>query len=381
MSNEDPTPERTKRYLEALRTTLETRRPRLAATAKNIGREAARERCSARNLAQMHEAAWAALAPRQASAPLPDTAAQRANRFFVAVMLAFAAASPARPPRSPGDARPSPAEMLRRRAAELNRCRRRLDRETGRRETSEKAARQGEERYQRLLTQSKFMQSKLRSFAHQLLSAQEQERREISRELHDEVVQTLVGINVELAALSKAASMGTRAFKLKIASTQQLVEKSVSAVHQFARDLRPAVLDDLGLIPALQALMKSMAARKKLRIRLTAYAGVEEMENTKRIVLYRVAQEALTNVTRHARASLVIVSIRRVNGAIRMTIRDNGRSFRVSRALSSKTNQRLGLLGMRERVEMVGGTLLLESTPGEGTTVQVDIPFATKTDQ
>jgi signal transduction histidine kinase len=111
------------------------------------------------------------------------------------------------------------------------------------------------------------MQAKLRSLAHQVLSAQENERREISRELHDEVVQTLVGINVELAALAQAAAVGTEAFRAKIANTQQLVERSVNAVHQFARDLRPAVLDDLGLIPALEALMKSVAARNNLRIR------------------------------------------------------------------------------------------------------------------
>jgi len=190
-------------------------------------------------------------------------------------------------------------------------------------------------------------------------------------------VQTLVGINVELAALGKAASIGSSSLRSKVASTQRLVEKSVSAVHQFARDLRPAVLDDLGLIPALQAYLKTVAERNTLRIRFTAFAGVEALDSDKRIVLYRVAQEALTNVGRHAKASLVKVSLRQIGDHIHLEIHDNGKSFRVARVLASKTNKRLGLVGMRERVEMVGGTLDIESARGEGTTVRALISFQT----
>jgi signal transduction histidine kinase len=220
------------------------------------------------------------------------------------------------------------------------------------------------------------MQKKLRHLARQILSVQEEERREISRELHDEVVQTLVGINVELAALGKGASLGLRALKAKIARTQRLVEKSVNAVHRFARELRPAVLDDLGLIPALHAYMKTLAERNQLKIRLTAFAGVENLDSARRTVLYRVAQEALTNVARHAQAGLVDVTITKVPGAARMEVHDDGKSFQVPQTLSARTNKRLGLLGMRERVEMVGGTLAIASAPGQGTTVRAEIPFA-----
>lgn len=180
---------------------------------------------------------------------------------------------------------------------------------------------------------------------------------------------------MELAALSRAASLGIRALKAKIASTQRLVEKSVSAVHQFARELRPAVLDDLGLIPAIHSYIKIVAARKKLKIRLTAFAGVEALDSARRTVLYRVAQEAITNVARHAQASVVTMSIIGIPGAVRMEVHDNGKSFQVPQTLSAKTNKRLGLLGMRERVEMVGGTLFIASSPGEGTTVRAEIPF------
>lgn len=235
--------------------------------------------------------------------------------------------------------------------------------------------RRGKEEYRSLYVESEFMQKKLRHMARQILTAQEDERRHISRELHDEVVQTLVGINVQLAALGHSAGLGPRALRARITRTQRLVEKSVNAVHQFARELRPAVLDDLGLIPALHAFIKGVAAEKKLKIRLTAFAGVETLENARRTVLYRVVQEAVTNVVRHAHASLVTIVITAIPGAIRLEIHDNGKSFQVLQTLSAKTNRRLGLLGMRERVEMIAGTLVIESAPGAGTTVRAEIPF------
>jgi signal transduction histidine kinase len=154
------------------------------------------------------------------------------------------------------------------------------------------------------------------------------------------------------------------------------VEKSVDIVHRFARELRPAVLDDLGLIPALHSFMKGFAARTGLLSHLKAYAGVEDLDGTKRTVLYRVAQEALTNVARHAKASRVEVNIQKQNSGACMEIKDDGRSFEVERGMRARGNKRLGLLGMRERVEMIGGTFCVKSAPGQGTTVRVEIPFA-----
>ncbi len=233
----------------------------------------------------------------------------------------------------------------------------------------------GKEEYRALLHEAQLLQKKLRQVTHQILTAQEEERKKISRELHDEVVQTLVGINVELSALVHGNSAGVRQIKDKIAHTQRLVESSVDAVHRFARDLRPTVLDDLGLIPALHAFCRGLAERKKFKIELTAFGGVEALASDKRTVLFRVAQEALNNVARHARATQVVVTIAKIPGAVRMEINDNGKSFPVQKVLQAKTNRRLGLVGMRERVEMVGGCLTIESTPGQGTIVRAEIPF------
>ena len=242
-------------------------------------------------------------------------------------------------------------------------------------EASVNSVSQGREKYRVLFLASQLMQRKLRHLARQTLSVQEDERRKISRDLHDEVVQTLVGINVELGALGRAFSLGPAALKAKIALTQELVEKSVTAVHQFARELRPAVLDDLGLIPALHAYLKTVAAQNKLKIRLTTFAGVETLDIGRRTVLYRVTQQAVTNVVRHANASVVDVSITKVSRTICLEVHDNGKSFPVEQTLSAKTNKRLGLLGMRERIEMVGGSLTIQSAAGEGTTICAVLPF------
>lgn len=242
-------------------------------------------------------------------------------------------------------------------------------------ESSVESIRKGKEEYQALFAESEVMQGKLRDVTHLIISAQEEERKNISRELHDEVVQTLIGINVELTSLGKGGAIGARALKKKIVHTQRLVEGSVNAVHRFARGLRPAVLDDLGLIPAIHACCNSLMAKKKVSVQMTAFGGVETLDNEVRIVLFRVAQEALTNVARHAHATRVKVNIVRIPGAIRMEIADNGKSFSVGKILLAKNPKRLGLIGMKERIEMIGGSLTIESLSGTGTTVRADVPF------
>ncbi|MEO6785591.1 MAG: PAS domain S-box protein, partial [Chthoniobacteraceae bacterium] len=198
---------------------------------------------------------------------------------------------------------------------------------------SVQSIRRGREQYQALFLESQGMQKKLRRVTRLILTAQEDERKKISRDLHDEVVQTLVGINVELTALAKAAGHSVPRLAGRIAHTQRLVEDSVNAVHRFARALRPAVLDDLGLIPALHAFSKSVAARHKFKVHLTAFRGVEAMNEARRAVLFRVAQEALNNVGRHARATQVDVTLTKAGPLIRMEITDNGKSFHVEKIL------------------------------------------------
>lgn len=252
---------------------------------------------------------------------------------------------------------------------------RQLKKEIVRRKVVEETLRQSERHTSRLLEQSRRLQEQLRLLSHRILTAQEEERKRISRELHDVIAQMLTGINVRLAILKTEVTSDTKGLNKKISRTQRLVEKSVDIVHRFARELRPAVLDDLGLIPALHSFMKSFTKETGIRVSLAAFAGVEKLSGAKRTVLYRVAHEALTNVARHAQASRVEASIQRLPKAVCMQIKDNGKGFELKRFLFVGRCKRLGLLGIKERVEMVGGKFTVESMPGKGTTIHAQIPF------
>ncbi len=249
-----------------------------------------------------------------------------------------------------------------------------LKREIGQRKVVEESLRISEQTSSQLLAKSLQMQEELRHLSRELLSAQEAERKKISRELHDVIAQTLTGINVRLAALKGESTSNSKELQKKITSTQRLVEKSVDIVHRFARELRPSVLDDLGLIPALQSFMKSYMEDTGIRVTLKAFSGIELSDNNQRTVLYRIAQEALNNVARHAKATHAGVIIQEVEGHISMEIKDDGQGFEVDGNTAAKKNNRLGLLGMRERIEMIGGTFCVESAVGGPTTVRVEIP-------
>jgi PAS domain S-box-containing protein len=267
------------------------------------------------------------------------------------------------------------AEAARRRMEALAVTNRKLRREIVRRQAVEEALKNSKQYQSRLLERSRDMQERLRHLSHQILQAQEEERRRISRELHDEIAQTLVGINVHLETLAREATFNPRELKREIARTQRLVGKSVDIVHHFARELRPATLDDLGLIATLHSFMKDFMKRTGIRVHFTTSAGVERLDTARRTVLYRVVQSALANVAQHAHASRVKVSIRKLRDAVHMKITDNGKSFDVERLSHTRKNKHLGLLGMRERVEMVGGNLSVQSASGQGTTIGAQIPL------
>ncbi len=266
------------------------------------------------------------------------------------------------------------AEAARRRMEVLSASNLKLKEQNVRRQAVEANLRSSRLEQSRLLKQSRRQEVKLRNLSHRLLSAEENERKRISRELHDVIIQTLVGINVDMAALSSGAVANPQSLQKRVASTQELVSKAVETVHRFARELRPTMLDELGLIPTLQGFLKQFMEETGVRVRLKVFTGIEQSTDTVRTGLFRVAQEALTNVARHAKASQVEVSIRLVDGVIRMEIKDDGEGFVIASASSGKRKTRLGLLGMRERVDMMGGVFQMESAPGEPTTIRVDVP-------
>jgi signal transduction histidine kinase len=343
------------------------------ATAQGLGRRAMALGLETLDLARFHEQALITLVLPGYSSGTRERMVRRAGTFFAEAITPIEKTH--RAAHDDNDQLVQLNHLLQQRGVDLTASNRQLQQEILQRKSVEESLRKSEHHYSELLGQSRHMQEQLRLLSRQLLSAQEEERKMISRELHDQIAQTLTGINIRLASLKTASMLNTRGLQKKISSTQRLVEKSVDIVHRFARDLRPTVLDDLGLIPALHSFMKNFARRTGVRSHLTAFAAVERLDTAKRTVLFRVAQEALNNVARHAHASRVEVNIQKLRGRVCMKIKDDGKSFNAERTLRANGGKRLGLLGMRERLEMVGGKFVVESSPGKGTTIQAQIPL------
>jgi signal transduction histidine kinase len=363
-----------RRYQAALRWHLKQGQQASLDSARGLGSQALAAGVRTLDLAKLHEQTLVTKVLPGCLAGNRVSIIKRAGVFFAAAVTPMEKTHPSTR-EAPGEMRKI-IETLSQRTVELAASNLELSLEITHRKAAEEALQKSERHYSQLLDKSVRLQDQLRRLSRQILSAQEEERKEISRELHDVIAQTLTSINVRLAALKKEGGFNTKGLDRNIARTQRLVEKSVNIVHQFARELRPAVLDDLGLIPALHSFMKNFTTRTGVRTHLTAFAEVEQLDTAKRTVLYRIAQESLTNVARHAKASRADVSIQKLPDGIGMKIKDDGKSFRVESVLQGRTGKRLGLLGMRERVEMIGGTFGIESAPGQGTIVQVAIPFA-----
>lgn len=341
--------------------------------AQSLGRRVMTVGLEILNLARIHEQAMNSLVLPSYSRSTRGVIVRRAETFFAEVIIPLE--------QTHSRARETKVhlgrmnEALRQRSADPG-LSNRLKQEIAQRRSAEDALRKSEQHYGRLLEQSRHMQDQLRLLSRQLLFAHEEERKKISRELHDVIAQALMCINLRLSNLKKEAALDAKGLKRNIARTQQLVIDSMNIVHRFARELRPRALDELGLIPALHTFMKSFKEQTGIHVALSASASVEQVNSDKRTTLYRVAQEALTNVARHAHASRVELRILKLDDAICMKINDDGKGFPVERVLHGKLTNRLGLLGMRERVEMISGNFTIKSVRGKGTTVLAQIPLA-----
>jgi signal transduction histidine kinase len=201
---------------------------------------------------------------------------------------------------------------------------------------------------------------------------QETERRFVSRELHDQAGQGLTSLIIGLGALERVADqpeqVRARAVELK-SMTSDVMED----LHRLAINLRPISLDHLGLLPALEQLARSIAHDSNLttRVKTVGLRDGERLPQDVETAFYRIAQEALNNIMRHARASRADVMVERRDGTLLILIEDNGKGFNLEDA---KEAGHLGLLGIQERAETLGGKLTVESAPGKGTTLVVEVP-------
>jgi len=221
-------------------------------------------------------------------------------------------------------------------------------------------------RYQEIAT----ARTELKRLSARLVEAQENERRSISRELHDEVGQALAGIRVELANLSrKILSKELDGLGVKVDEIKEMVEDSVGVVRNMALLLRPSMLDDLGLVPALQWQAREVSKRTGLRVKVAAEGVSEELPEDHKTCIYRIVQEALHNCVQHSAAGIVRVTVRQESNRILLAIQDDGKGF------DAHQERGMGLLGMQERVSHLGGTFSVESLPGRGAIVCIVLPL------
>lgn len=227
----------------------------------------------------------------------------------------------------------------------------------------------------RLLAEVHTGREQLQELSHRLIEAQEAERRTIAAELHDQIGQALTIVKMSLQAIPGADSDPN--LSPYLAESAGAVERALQQVRSLSLDLRPPMLDDLGLVAALRWYAARQARLAGFSLHLQADPALGRLPPMLATACFRIAQEALTNIARHAQARQVWVELGWGKGRLQLSIRDDGRGFDARTAQDrASRGASLGLLGMRERVLIAGGQLSIDSTPGDGTRIQADFPLA-----
>jgi len=225
------------------------------------------------------------------------------------------------------------------------------------------------------VTEEKRMQENLRHYLQQITRAQEEERRRLARELHDDTVQVLGSLSRQLDNFIRKKHGLASKDVLFLKDLQDQLNRGAQDVHRFSQDLRLSILDDLGLIPALRSLVKSFEEHNGIVTDLKVLGRERRLLSEVESVLFRIVQEALNNIRRHALASKTQVLIEFNEKRTKVAISDNGQGFELSgRVDDLPRNGKLGLAGIQERAWLLGGTLKLKSTQSTGTTLTVIVP-------
>jgi two-component system, NarL family, sensor kinase len=207
-----------------------------------------------------------------------------------------------------------------------------------------------------------------------VLRVQEAERGGIARDLHDGVGQALTALKIDLEVLEQQAARTGSELGPRLASLKTLADRTLHDVRRLSHRLRPHMLDDLGLVPTLRWLARSFADQLGIDVNVEAIGVDEPLDPDLESLVYRVAQEALTNVARHADASAVSLRLERRAGQLVLCVADRGRGFDMA-PVADAPAAGFGLTGMRDRVRLFGGRFSVDSRPGRGTTIQVEVPL------
>jgi len=215
-------------------------------------------------------------------------------------------------------------------------------------------------------------QQELRELASRMESVREQEKSRIARELHDELAQALTALKMDTSWIAERLPAGQGAVAAKLTAMQAMLDGTVAATRRISADLRPLILDDLGLVAAAEWLVQNFTERTGVRCELMVGTPELELEHSLASAVFRILQESLTNVARHAQASFVEVMLDINSGQVTLTVRDNGRGFSPE---SPRKPNSYGLIGLRERASLLGGEMRIVSEPGRGTTVNMRVPL------
>ncbi len=220
-----------------------------------------------------------------------------------------------------------------------------------------------------------YLYENMRFYARRITQAQENERRRIARELHDDTIQSLVALSRRLEALiTPDGSLPETADY--IGELQEAIGNVIKRVRRFSRDLRPSILDNLGLLPALEELTAELGRQSSFQAEFRVVGQERRLSSDVELTLFRIAQEALNNIRKHAQATKIVTTVELSNGAIKMIIQDNGKGFKPPALTDHPTAAgKLGLTGMHERARLLGGVLEVNSEPGRGTKVIVNVPI------
>jgi signal transduction histidine kinase len=215
-------------------------------------------------------------------------------------------------------------------------------------------------------------QQRAKTYAAYVIDAQEKERQNIARDLHDESLQTMVLLCQQLDAARSSPSLPSATGE-KLKEVRGTAERAATGLRNFARELRPPILDDLGMTAAIRKLLDDCIDRINVEGQLKIVGEEHRLRQDVEVNLFRIVQEALANVAHHAKATNVTVTIVFMDREVKLEIRDNGQGFVAP--INADGLSKFGLIGMRERTEMLGGRLKIRSSPGNGTRIEVSIPL------
>jgi two-component system sensor histidine kinase UhpB len=234
---------------------------------------------------------------------------------------------------------------------------------------------------ERLLATEQQRFSELRRYASSVQRAQEEERQRVARELHDDLCQRLSGMKLNVEVIADEVRPRDKTLHRRLQTFNKQCEELIADVRRMSVNLRPTVLDDFGLVIALELLIRDFEKLHKVPVTLETDGSTRlHLEPQLEIALYRIAQEGLSNIAKHAQATMATLVLHRKQSTVIMRIEDNGKGFGPGDAGTRREpHSGLGLISMRERSELFGGSLAIDSAQGRGTTVTISIPLIIET--